>query len=1239
MIEVFKHHRFHADELVGSYGEEIENLLMKGFSRSKSIMQPLHCTSNKMAVHIELKVDVEGQNSAAMAAAVQRAKIRASRLHSPNSASTAVSMIQAADGVYSSTENALGNFVLLLEKLQVFANLANSVAEIHPYADAAYSIISVAYKAVLAQMQRDENIIALIDTMDDIYNFVKEAEPLRQIESHKKVMIRIAQQTTECGYFISAYCSDSFFARTIKHSVSTTDVAIINYGKMFSELKTALLDHGAIITEITVLRILETVERIETKVDLSDLPYADGARFHDSKRCLPGTRESVLSKIIGWIDAPGGTPDGKRLFLLTGAAGAGKSAIAHSLAGHYNALRRLGSSIFADNPDKPLARSRLVLLFPTIARDLADLDPQYRHTLWSVIKSDRALRKTDDFTTQFKKFIIEPSKSLVICGPIVIVIDASEEYSNPQALNQFLSVLVQHVNDLPSNFRIVITALTGSRLLRHFSETMAQIYQLPNNIGRSERLDLSQLSKSRLQSSLAREQFKQFGYSMASKLVQHSHGSFQRMVEACDTICGTDPKADLQLTPFERYKVLISSNSRPPVQPDDNLYMQELTVIYTEQGALFTAQFKSVMGILLAAHTSLSLLELKQLSNHSEDGDIGIMLGALGALLQNTTDFHAPIIPINSSFYDFLQNPARSGQFFVDVSSQYISLAKGCLRVLNDQLCFNICHLASSYLPNTEINDLPDRIKKYITPELSYASQYWIHHLVMVPSAAVKTLAPQVEKLLQTRFFFWLEVLSVLGCVEIAVEGLQELLLWESAESVLNLAHAALIFVQTFESAITSSVPHIYLSGVRFWPNQKLFQPRFAFLPISRSQNAQFFERQSWQGSITSLAFSPDCKSLLSTSSSPPPTTGTFTLSLWDISDNTRTRMALAKYEINRDSDYILGNHACSGVFSPDGKTITVFVPSKVQVLDVQTGKILHESDIGEEGGLRVTRAVLQADGKRLAATTNRAYNSVLIYNTRSGKLDIGPLKIKSNWKWGADVSCMEFSSLGNFLACSTSNSGIWIWNANTGEEVFASPDHTEYSISMTREVVFSPDETALFFMQGNSVHILRWNAQCQNEQSVHTVLSTVPSLGNRIAVSPAGRYLVYYGLDSTLHIVDHKTNLISTTLASGSHSRVTSLAISSDGTTIAAGGDHGSVSVWQVSMPFGGFYSLWGKGNDDSGWIYGSNNELLAWVPPELREGLNWNPMVSGDAHGTSWVNCLVEEAQETTKETTTVS
>jgi hypothetical protein len=62
-----------------------------------------------------------------------------------------------------------------------------------------------------AQRERDEKITSLLDVMNKIYAFVDDAKPLQEIESQNKVLKCMAQQTIECGYFISYYSKTKNF--------------------------------------------------------------------------------------------------------------------------------------------------------------------------------------------------------------------------------------------------------------------------------------------------------------------------------------------------------------------------------------------------------------------------------------------------------------------------------------------------------------------------------------------------------------------------------------------------------------------------------------------------------------------------------------------------------------------------------------------------------------------------------------------------------------------------------------------------------------------------------------------------------------------------------------------------------------------------------------------------------------------------------------------------------------------
>lgn len=102
--------------------------------------------------------------------------------------------------------------------------------QIHPYAKMAWTTISSAHKVhhqgismphifdvrvkvLLAQKNRDESISRLVSSMNDAYTFVHEADPLKKVESHKRIIILIVQQTTECGYLIRDYSKNKSFCK------------------------------------------------------------------------------------------------------------------------------------------------------------------------------------------------------------------------------------------------------------------------------------------------------------------------------------------------------------------------------------------------------------------------------------------------------------------------------------------------------------------------------------------------------------------------------------------------------------------------------------------------------------------------------------------------------------------------------------------------------------------------------------------------------------------------------------------------------------------------------------------------------------------------------------------------------------------------------------------------------------------------------------------------------------------
>ncbi|KZO92993.1 hypothetical protein CALVIDRAFT_486704, partial [Calocera viscosa TUFC12733] len=184
---------------------------------------------------------------------------------------------------------------------------------------------------------------------------------------------------------------------------------------------------------------------------LKELPYASHARYELGRRCLAHTREALLEDIIDWIN--GSAPNAPRMYFLHGPAGTGKSTIAHSIARHFDECKRLGSAFMISSA----YRHRISDILPTIARDLADLDPRINSALCREIRGRRSDRSISDLSEQLNLYILKPCNDLNFAGPIVIVLDGVDELGSPKDRQAFLSVLKANANDLPDKFRILVT--------------------------------------------------------------------------------------------------------------------------------------------------------------------------------------------------------------------------------------------------------------------------------------------------------------------------------------------------------------------------------------------------------------------------------------------------------------------------------------------------------------------------------------------------------------------------------------------------------------------------------------------------------------------------------------------------------------------------------------------------------------------------------------------------------------
>ena len=381
---------------------------------------------------------------------------------------------------------------------------------------------------------------------------------------------------------------------------------------------------------------------------------------------------AVLEEIESWAKSG---REGKNILWVHGPAGAGKSAIAQTVAETCTRDDELAASFFFSRT--VASRNALKYFFPTIAIQIALSVPEVRHRVDNILKNDpwiaeRALGSVDLVASFFQQgsALVPPSRSLV-------VIDGLDECQGHGDQCRILAQIVCMIKTHHLPLRFLIVSRPEAHLCEAFEEPdLANITQKLSLYGDLKaREDVSaylQSEFSRIYNSKRHRDIMEFiprpwpSEDVIDSLVENSGGYF---VYASTVVKFIDEES---FSPTDRLDEVVNGpnsavlpSESGPFAELDKLYIQILSSYPTSK----LPMLKRIIGYIeFAANGSDLCVAEIEIFLRLPRGQVKLMLRGLRSLVsfQEKEDGRATIYVEHASFGDFLGDKERSKDYYVD---------------------------------------------------------------------------------------------------------------------------------------------------------------------------------------------------------------------------------------------------------------------------------------------------------------------------------------------------------------------------------------------------------------------------------------------------------------------------------------------------------------------------------------------------------------------------------------------
>ncbi|KIM28417.1 hypothetical protein M408DRAFT_37709, partial [Serendipita vermifera MAFF 305830] len=878
--------------------------------------------------------------------------------------------------------------------------------------------------------------------------------------------------------------------------------------------------------------------------------------------CMDGTRTRIINDTILWttrssdLDPHPDSSNVDGILWIYGMPGIGKSAIAHSICHQLDRKKQLGGSFFCRRDD--LARSDTKSVLPTLIYELAEISGPYRNWVAKSLRDDPQLESGELFLSSLQSLEEHPLG-------LALVLDALDECGQPVTRKQLLGHLIK-ASIRNKWLKIIIISRPESDIRSFFNENGI----VGQDLGQDDdsRTDIQYFTETRMKTVADKLHVSQhpepwIGERRLGHIVNRSGGLFIFVETLSQYLMKyRNPKPSLDR--------LLEGPSEEASIELQKLYLAAIEARVNSEEAESRLVSRAVIGV--APHRALCDESIATLTG-VEVGIVSSWVDDLSSLLYRDKAMKEGIRVRHISILEYLTGPFCPLDFRVDVKQADVELSIYCLQTMMTKLRFNICRLETSYLPNSDIENLHNRVQENISDILQYCCLNWSNHLCASPDPASKEVCELMDALLKGEYFlYWLETLSVMGKVPAAIMALRRII---ACSRIANLAKEALRFVLAFLAPISISAPHIYLSALPFTPSESsVWKNTLKSFPelmgVSDGRMTKWFGvGDLWKGhtnSINALAYSPDGLNVVSGSSD-------YTVRIWDAATGAPVGDPLRGHT----------NEVTSVVYSPDGRNIVSGSQDKtIRIWDAATGMPIGEPLMGHKKA--VTRIACSPDGQNIVSsswdTTVRIWDAStgepvgdplmghtdgvdsVAYspdgrNIASGSYD----KTIRIWDAGhtGGVTSIAYSPDGQNIVSSAYDNTLRIWDAATGAQVGDPLMGHTYSAS---SVAYSPNGRNI--VSGSSDQTIRmWDAA--TGRSIAEPLMGHLGAIKSVAYSPDGYNIITGSSDCTIRIWDATTGVPVNVPLRGHDSIVRSVAYSSDGQHIVSGSSDRTVRIWDA--------------------------------------------------------------------------